>query len=60
MIITILIGIIVGIPLLLAVVWVLNMLWLSLVNLFRTLSGSDKPHGCPFEYPEAIKKIFRS
>lgn len=60
MIVTIIIGIIVGIPLLLAVVWVLNMLWLSLVNLYRSLTGSSKPHGCPPGYPETIERIFRN
>nr|DAT38269.1 MAG TPA: hypothetical protein [Caudoviricetes sp.] len=59
MIVTVIIGIIIGIPLLLAVVWMLNMLWLSLVNLYRSLTGSSKPHGCPFDYPETIKRIFR-
>lgn len=48
MIITIIIGIIIGIPLLMAVVWILNLLWMSLVNLFRSVTGSSKPHGCPF------------
>lgn len=60
MIITVIIGIIVGIPLLLGVIWCLNMVWLSLVNLYRSVVGSSKPHGCPpGEYPGVIRRIFR-
>ncbi|MCB6971824.1 MULTISPECIES: hypothetical protein [Butyricimonas] len=59
MIITVIIGIIVGIPLLLGVIWCLNMVWLSLVNLYRSVVGSSKPRGCLGEYPGVIKRVFR-
>lgn len=58
MIITVIIGIIVGVPLLLGVIWCLNMVWLSLVNLYRSVVGSSKPRGCPGEYPGVIKRVF--
>lgn len=56
MIIKIIIAVIVGIPLLLGIIGCLNLLWLSLVDLWRFVTGSSKPHGYKCDLPDAVKR----